>query len=188
MISFAFTNTGNYAVTIHEVQSECGCISAQADKTTVHPGESGTVDVTFMLTGRTGPQEKGLSVITDEPNPHPVRLLVSTTIPVAFTVSPERLGWKKGEDLNPKSISLTNMTSSPIRIEEAVTTAADVTVELQTVREGYEYSVVVTPVPGVEKAIAPIIIRPEKPAELDAVRTYRVYAIIGLDFPLFRRD
>ncbi len=177
-LSFGFTNTGDKPVSILNIQPECGCISGIADKTTVQPGESGVVEVRFNLRGRTGPQEKGVSVITDDPDASPTRLTLNTTIPVAYEISPRQRTWQKGEEHTSKSCIMNNVGKIPIRLVNAESPVEGVAVELKTIRVGFEYELVITPAAGHEKVFAPIVIHPEKPPGMDAVKSFTVYAAV----------
>jgi len=177
VVTFGFINAGSNAVNILDVKSDCGCLSGQTDKMTYEPGESGAVKATFDLKGRTGPQRKQLLVITDESEALPVSLTVTTTIPAAYDISPQRLTWVGGQR-GSQTFTLINVTKTPYRLEKAVSPQEGICVELKPIREGFEYALVVTPDAEMDKILAPITIYPEKPEEIDAVRTYTVYAMI----------
>jgi len=177
VVRFGFSNSGSNAVSILDIKSDCGCLSGQVDKMTYEPGESGAVTATFDLQGRSGLHRKKLLVITDEYDSDPIPLIVSTTIPFVYNISPQRLTWVGGQRA-PQSFSIINVTKTPFRIERAVSSKEGISVELKAVREGFEYELVVTPDADLEKTLAPIIIYPEKPEEMDAVRTYTIFAMV----------
>lgn len=178
IISYAFKNTGTNAVTIVSLKPSCSCITGKLDKETYASGESGTVEMTFDLQGREGAQLKSLTVKTDEASINPTKLYVSTTIPTAYTISSQRVIWNEEEARAAKSIRLTNTHKTPFPIEKAVPAKDGITVEVKTIREGFEYDLIITPNADLKGVTIPIIIYPATPKELDAVRTYTIYATV----------
>ncbi|MEI8203460.1 MAG: DUF1573 domain-containing protein [Bacteroidota bacterium] len=65
--SFEFTNTGKSDLLIHKTKASCGCTASNPAKTTLKPGESSTIDISFNSTGRTGQQHKNVTVISNDP-------------------------------------------------------------------------------------------------------------------------
>src|ERR1700674_5564029 len=61
---YKFTNTGPKPIKIQSVQPSCGCTTAQLNKTDYAPGESGEIETKFTFAGRTGKQEKAITVDT----------------------------------------------------------------------------------------------------------------------------
>lgn len=66
--NFKFTNKGNAVLKIERVQTTCGCTGANVgDKTEYKKNESGEIKVTFNTQGRSGHQEKIISVFSNDP-------------------------------------------------------------------------------------------------------------------------
>ena len=65
---YKFTNTGSTPIKIENVRTSCGCTTAQLKKTDYAPGESGEIEVKFTFSGRTGKQEKAITVDTNNSN------------------------------------------------------------------------------------------------------------------------
>lgn len=60
---FHFTNTGKRDLIIADVRGTCGCtVGKDWPKVPVHAGENGTITVTFDSEGRSGVQEKVVTV------------------------------------------------------------------------------------------------------------------------------
>ena len=59
---FKFTNTGKSPLIISEAHATCGCTIPQWPKTPVKPGESALIQVTFNSAGKTGLQDKQITV------------------------------------------------------------------------------------------------------------------------------
>ena len=65
--SFKFTNEGDKPLVIEKVQTSCGCTGAASDgKKEYAKGESGEIKITFNTQGRSGHQEKHITVITND--------------------------------------------------------------------------------------------------------------------------
>ena len=60
-----YKNTGADTLRIRAVRNACDCISIRIDTPAVAPGESGSITVVFNSEGRTGKQERFLTIITN---------------------------------------------------------------------------------------------------------------------------
>jgi hypothetical protein len=71
---FEFTNTGNSLLVIKKITPACGCTGVVADeKKEFQPGETGKIKFTFNTEGRTGLNEKTITVESNDPkNPSKV--------------------------------------------------------------------------------------------------------------------
>ncbi len=65
---FSFTNTGDADLIILNTTVGCGCTITKYDKKPVSPGKSGSVEVSFNSSGRSGKQTKTLVVISNAEN------------------------------------------------------------------------------------------------------------------------
>jgi len=65
---FKFTNTGKSPLIITNAVATCGCTTPTYPKTPVKPGEGGLIHVTFDSAGKTGLQDKMIT-ITANTNP-----------------------------------------------------------------------------------------------------------------------
>lgn len=66
--NFKFTNKGNAVLNIERVQTSCGCTGATVgEKTEYKKNESGEIKITFNTQGRSGHQEKTISVYSNDP-------------------------------------------------------------------------------------------------------------------------
>lgn len=59
---FKFTNTGKSPLIISEAHATCGCTIPEWPKTPVKPGDSAVIKVTFNSAGKTGLQDKQITV------------------------------------------------------------------------------------------------------------------------------
>ncbi|MES2681744.1 MAG: DUF1573 domain-containing protein [Bacteroidota bacterium] len=82
--SFAFTNTGSKNLIISNAQGSCGCTVPEWPKEPVQPGKSGKINVVFSSEGKSGMQEKTITIVTNcEPATRVIR--IKTEIIVAET-------------------------------------------------------------------------------------------------------
>jgi hypothetical protein len=66
--NFKFTNKGSAVLKIERVQTSCGCTGATVgEKTEYKKNESGEIKITFNTQGRSGHQEKTVSVFSNDP-------------------------------------------------------------------------------------------------------------------------
>ena len=78
------------------LRPSCDCLTAAASKEAFAPGGRGAVRVEFTVGGRSGRQEKYVTVTTDDPAEKPVSLLVVVEISEPVAMQPQQLLWEKG--------------------------------------------------------------------------------------------
>jgi len=66
--TFPFTNTGTKTLVLNRLQAGCGCTVPVADKTVLKPGESGTITVTYNPSGKSGKEDKKISIFSNSVN------------------------------------------------------------------------------------------------------------------------
>jgi hypothetical protein len=64
---YNFTNTGKSNLFIRKVTAACGCTAAVTTADMIPPGKSGIIKTTFNSAGKTGTQNKTITVITNDP-------------------------------------------------------------------------------------------------------------------------
>ncbi|MEO6524313.1 MAG: DUF1573 domain-containing protein [Mucilaginibacter sp.] len=62
---FKFTNTGKTPLIISNAVASCGCTTPEWPKEPVKPGDSGVIKVTFNSTGKSGLQDKLITVTSN---------------------------------------------------------------------------------------------------------------------------
>lgn len=72
-----FTNTGKKELLVKSIQPNCSCVTASASRTSLKPGESGTLTISFNPQDRTGTQNKAVTLYTNDPK-NPVQRLTFT--------------------------------------------------------------------------------------------------------------
>ena len=74
--SFKFTNTGDAPLIISNAKGSCGCTVPNWSRNPIAPGESGSIDVTFDSSGRSGKQNKAITLTA---NTNPSRKVLNIT-------------------------------------------------------------------------------------------------------------
>lgn len=142
--TFEFTNTSSKPVTILEVESNCDCLDAAADRQVYAPGASGVIKTNFTVGDRLGLYERRIKVLTDE-NPEPVRLLVRIEVPEVVVMTPRSVGWKINEPANEKAVDLEVIPGVKINFTRVLATSGDFNARLETIEAGRRYRVYLKP-------------------------------------------
>jgi hypothetical protein len=78
---FEFRNTGGSALVITDVRGSCGCtVSKEWPRFPIKPGEKGSISVTFDSEGRTGRQDKTVTVVANTNPPSTVLTLTGEVV------------------------------------------------------------------------------------------------------------
>jgi archaellum component FlaF (FlaF/FlaG flagellin family) len=72
-----YTNSGKKSLDVRDIQSNCSCVSATFDKKVLKPGESGTITLRFITEGRSGTQNKAVTIYTNDPRNPVQRVTIS---------------------------------------------------------------------------------------------------------------
>ena len=73
--AFVITNTGKSDLKIRKTVASCGCTASVPEKTTIAPGESTNINITFNSTDRSGSQSKTITLFTNDPTA-PVQYMI----------------------------------------------------------------------------------------------------------------
>lgn len=65
---FVITNGGNDILKINDVKASCGCTAVVVGEYELKPGESTEIEVSFDSKGKTGKQNKTITVSTNDPD------------------------------------------------------------------------------------------------------------------------
>lgn len=104
--NFKYVNKGKTPIRITSVKSSCGCTAASTKKDEVGPGESGEVVATFHIGGRTGVQEKGITVESNDPSKPVMNLTLKAMIEQPIEIQPTFVYWQAGEEPKPKMVKV----------------------------------------------------------------------------------
>jgi uncharacterized cupredoxin-like copper-binding protein len=84
--TYVISNNGGDLLKILEVKASCGCTAANPDKKELKPGESTNLDVSFNSKGRKGPQNKTVTVTTNDPEKPSISLSFKCNVVVNETL------------------------------------------------------------------------------------------------------
>ncbi|MGZ5024691.1 MAG: DUF1573 domain-containing protein [Chthoniobacterales bacterium] len=104
--NFKYENKGKTPIKIKSVKTSCGCTVATLKKDEVAPGESGEVTATFHVAGRTGTQEKAITVETDDASQPLMTLTLKAVIEQPIEIQPTFVFWQAGEAPTAKTIAV----------------------------------------------------------------------------------
>lgn len=141
---FKFTNKGSKSVTISQVETSCGCTTAQLEKKTYEGGESGEVTAVFTIGGRVGDQEKMIAVTTSD-SEEPVTLTMFVKLPPAIAVRPLFIYWSEEEALEPKKMSVTVPEDFGATGLSVTSSDEHVAASVREVEKGRAYEITLTP-------------------------------------------
>ena len=148
-VSYTFENKSQRTITIARYDSACSCLSAQVKggKLVYKPGEKGEMKVEIELKNFSGLVEKTVLLWTaDDPENTPSSVLtVAITIPKLFEVSPLTIFWDQNGTKEAKVFKLKVNHDKPIHILNNVSTNNNFVYQIKTIRDGWEYELVVTP-------------------------------------------
>ena len=82
--SFKYTNTGKSNLIIASAAGSCGCTVPEYSKEPVLPGKSSVIDVVFTSEGKSGMQEKTVTIVTNcEPSTRIIKIKTNIIVPEA---------------------------------------------------------------------------------------------------------
>jgi Protein of unknown function (DUF1573) len=148
LVEIPFTNKGPKPITISEVESSCGCISAKTDKGetgTYAMDEAGKIMATFKLGTFEGEVSKSIYVHSDDSAESRKHISVTINIPRVFEISPEVTTWKIGDEPSPKKVTLKVLGTEEIEVKSINSSRANMKAELEVVKKGREYVFSLTP-------------------------------------------
>lgn len=77
---FLFTNIGKSELNIRKTKATCGCTVSKPEKSTLSPGESSKLTVTFNSSGRRGSQQKSVTIFSNDPSAPTQRITIKAFI------------------------------------------------------------------------------------------------------------
>ncbi|MCS7005173.1 MAG: DUF1573 domain-containing protein [Cytophagales bacterium] len=76
---FTFKNTGNMPLILTNVQTTCGCTAPSWTREPVLPGKTGEINIQFNSSGKSGIQNKVITVFSNAVNPQ-ARLRIQANV------------------------------------------------------------------------------------------------------------
>ena len=116
--SFHFINNSSKSIKILNISTSCSCTKAEADKEIYQPNEKGKISGTFEIGDRTGFQSKKIFIETDDKTNPKIVLNLNLTIPVLAEFRPKMLLWRKGANLETKTLHIDTAREYGARIQK----------------------------------------------------------------------
>jgi len=106
-VKFPFEIIDNQ-VTITGIRTSCGCTTTKLEKRFFQVGEKSEIEVHFEVGSRVGPQQKYVTVQTDDSQHPSQELELQVYIPYTLKIEPRFIYWNKGvEPYHEQTIDLT---------------------------------------------------------------------------------
>jgi hypothetical protein len=162
--TFIYTNIGSAALEILQVRPSCGCTTAGEWEKRVEPGATGRIPIQFSSASLSGLIQKTVSLVTNDPRQSNVVLHIKATVWVPLEVTPKSVVFQYESDAPTaatQTIKIISNLKEPLQLLEPRISHPAFRTELQTVKEGKEYALLVSTVPpiGTGMISAPFFIR-----------------------------
>lgn len=152
--SYAFENKTAEAIVVLDTSASCGCTSPALEKKVYEPGEKGEIKVTYTPGSRQGVQTNSITVRTSAGD---VFLQLVVHLPQRLEIAPRLVVFAPGESA-PRTVRLTFRVDVPVSEMRLGNPGPDFTVKLDTIKEGTDYTLTVTPRPGKTEAAATLFL------------------------------
>ncbi len=148
--TYTFVNNSPKTVTVTKTSATCGCTVPSLAKTAYAPGESGQLKAIFTIGDLKGPQSKTITVETEADGvAQSYQLALKVDIPVGVALKPRVRFWTVGSPATAQTFEVTLHEKRPMRIAGIATkqeqTEDNFEHTIETVREGLEYRITITP-------------------------------------------
>lgn len=141
---YHFTNAGNAPVEIQQIESSCGCTTAELDKRNYAPGESGEIVAKFTIGSRLGVQTKTIAVKVRGVE-EPVTLKLVIDIPEVLRIRPTFVYWVQGETPKSRTMTIDVQPDSPVEKLTVSCSNPAMSPALKEITKGLRYELTVTP-------------------------------------------
>lgn len=162
---FKFTNIGTSEAKILKASSSCGCTTVAFDKKRFAPGESGELKATFKFGSRVGLQQKVILVESNDPKQPRTVLTMKVNIPEIAQVRPTFLYWASNQPIAPREVTVRVLNGFPVKNISISSSHPQLSAKVETIREGQEYRIIVTPGPTDQPITAILSIKTDYPPE-----------------------
>lgn len=161
--TFRYENKGDKTIHIASVHTSCGCTTAGVKKNDVAPNEKGEITATFNIGGRTGPQQKTITVQTDDTKQPTTVLTLKAVIAQPLELQPSFVFWQMGEQPKPKTIVAKAGKDIPIRAIDVTSSTADFLTKVEPGGAPGEFKIHVTPRETARSSAATLSVKADYP-------------------------
>lgn len=143
---FPFKNTGQAAVTITDIHTSCECTVAELPKRTYAAGETGVIRAVFTLGDRMGPQDRLVTVTTNDPTAPQTMLTLRVDIPDRLSYSSRMLHWSVGGSGEAKTVEISAIAGNRLTaIEVREIAPKQATARIDVIEAGRKYRLIIQP-------------------------------------------
>ncbi|MDE0826198.1 MAG: hypothetical protein OSA48_05250 [Akkermansiaceae bacterium] len=146
-VEFPFV-VGEKGAEIADYDAPCTCLEARISdngRLKWKPGEKGAVQGIFKMGNFRGKLDKMIVMRMKGGEEPLVKLTVKMELPTLLEIEPKTLFWNQGEKPKSLSFKLTVNHDKPIHIVGTSGTNEQFPFEVKTIKDGWEYEIVVTP-------------------------------------------
>ncbi|MCC5848715.1 MAG: DUF1573 domain-containing protein [Verrucomicrobia bacterium] len=145
--TFVLENTGGGILEIGTVRTSCGCTASDVKSRVIVAGESTTLTVKLDLKGRTGPQTQRITVHSNDRTQPQYTLTLKGQAVASVDIKPRTLNFQQINPATPPTgkITIRGTTDEALEIVSVGTTMDRTELRLETVEEGREYHLFITP-------------------------------------------
>jgi hypothetical protein len=115
---------------IERVSSSCGCTVAKPEQNEIPPDGSTAIHAVFDLKGRSGKQEKTITVYSNDPQEPQLKLTLKGEIIKQLDISPPALLWGRISDSSPLHKQFTIASALPFEVTKIHITDSHIEAEL----------------------------------------------------------
>lgn len=143
--AFSFRNASDQVIVVKNVMSSCGCTTAELEQRIYKPGEQGVLKGRFTFEGRTGFQQKKITIKTDDPKQPEILLAFEVNIPQVVAVTPVFLYWELGGSADWKQVRLKLAEGVSSKSPQATFDQDAIELEVKTIQPGKEFQLQLKP-------------------------------------------
>ncbi len=150
--TFVYTNTGLATLEIQQVRTSCGCTTAGEWDKRVEPGATGKIPIQFRSANFSGPIQKSVTVICNDPQRSNVMLGIKGTVWVPVEVTPKTVMFQYDSESpaeETRKVRILSNLKEPLKLSAPVSGNPAFRAKLETITEGKEYALLVSTVPPI---------------------------------------
>lgn len=144
--TFVIRNTGDTTLEISNVRPACGCTLANISEKMVPPGGESHITARLSLQGRTGPQSKPITILSNDPQTPEFRVTLAGTAVSGIQVAPDRILFGQigqGQKLE-QTVEISAVSQESFNITGVQASMSELTGEVETLEQGRRYKVKAT--------------------------------------------
>lgn len=143
--AFQFVNDSDSPVEIRNIQTSCGCTTAELPQKVYQAGERGTLKSIFTIGSRRGQQKKTIIVRSGSETTPPDVLTLRVNIPETFKIDKGSLVWKINAPIEPQAFEVyVNKGEATLNSVKAIGGDFEATLEPLDDEKGYRITVTLT--------------------------------------------